>query len=327
MKPNVHLKKILAVDVSNDLPYAKAEICLFNIARLVRRAKERDVRMCGVRKMCGLLHSKDRMVKLLALRHLERICEHVDEIDAHVLHMFYSTDRMINDIVVRYVGVFSRFFKDNDAVFYHVCKSESKYRKMAMQALIEQSCRYRRYEEGLNGDNERMEMIDEVFRNAPEEYFGKCSLRELVMLAVRYPCLVKYFKFSREFLLNELKNRDKYTRSALRKMKDVFGAEDCVSTEWDKFWKIVRLMRDGDFGSAIRMLSEMSKLGISRKFKAMFLMYVRRMMNVMGMHDDKEVVICDEFEMQVYGMKCNGVYRMMNRVFKKGMRRMNATNE
>jgi len=324
MKPNVHLKKILAVDVSVELSYAKAEICLFNIARVVRRARERDVRMCGVRKMYGLLHSKDRMVKLLALKHLERICKHVDEIDTHVLHMFYSTDSVINDIVVRYVGVFSRFFKDNDAVFYHVYKSTSKYRSMAMRALIVQSCRYGRYREGLEEASGQLGVIDGVFRNAPEEYFGRCSLRELVMLAVRYPCLVKYLKFSNEFLLDELRNRDRYARGALCRMKEVLGVKEHAGTEWSKFWRSVRLMRNGDFRSAVEVLSEMSRLCISAKFKTMFLVYVRRMLDAMGRQDDREIVICDEFEAQVYGMKCNAVYRMMNKMFEKGMQRMNA---
>ncbi|CAD25241.1 hypothetical protein [Encephalitozoon cuniculi GB-M1] len=321
MRPNTHLKKLLKIDVSPDSSYPDIEIALSNLRRIIKSASQKEVIRGGVRKMILLFHSKNRTAKSLALKYLSKVNRHVDEIDTNILYMFYSTDPRINDLAVRYVHVFSRFFKDNDIVFYHVYRSDSKYRKDAMRALISQSPKYRVYEKecGTEGD---LDLFGNVRRSTPEEYFGRLALPKLVVLASTYPCLVKYFKFTKKFLMEEVHKDSRYPPGVLRRLRALLGAEKGRDTMWDEFLKCLGWMKHGRFGQCVPVLKNLSSLEISREYKTIFNVFVRKMLPYLSSKPEGEkkpqMFISSSFEIELSGLSRNGVYRVLLRLFKHG---------
>ncbi|WEL38396.1 hypothetical protein PFJ87_04g00690 [Encephalitozoon hellem] len=326
MKPSTYLKKLLKVDVSPDSPYSEIEIGLSNLKKIVRSTSQKEVIRGGVRKMFLLFHSKNWIAKSLALRYLAKISKHVDEADTNILHMFYSTDPRINDLAVKYVDIFSRFFKDNDIIFYHVHRSKSKYRKGAIQALISQSPRYRAYEKDCEAGND-LDLFENIRRNVPEEYFGRLALPKLVELSSMYPCLIKYFKFTRKFLMEEVRKTGRYPPHVLRRLETLLEIETGGETMWDEFLRCLRCMRHGRFERSIKMLERLLNLEISKEYKIIFYIFRRKMAECLGSINEMnkknpQILISSRFEAEISGVSRNGVYRILLKFFKDGRKCM-----
>lgn len=326
MRPSRHLKKLLKIDISPDSSYSEIEIGLSNLKRIVKSTSQKEVIRGGVRKMALLFHSKSWIAKSLALRYFSKINKYVDEVDTNILHMFYSTDPRINDLAVKYVDIFSRFFKDNDIVFYHVYRSRSKYRKGAMKALISQSPRYRPFEKDCEAEDD-LDLFENVRRNAPEEYFGRLSLPKLVRLSSAYPCLIKYFKFTEKFLMEEVRKVDRYPPNILRRLEMILRIGRKGETMWDEFLRCSRWMGRGKFDRSVRVLKRLQNLEISKEYKIIFGIFVRKMMSCLSSGNETDVkslcpVISGRFEAELSGISQNRVYRVLRRLFRNGMKWM-----
>lgn len=323
MKPNTHLKKLLKIDISPDSSYSDIEVGLSNLKRIIKSTSQKEVIRGGIRKMGQLFHAKNRIAKSLALKYLEKVSKHVEEVDTNILHMFYSTDPRISDLAVRYVCVFSRFFKNNDIVFYYVYRTKSKYRRDALQALILQSPRYRAYEKDFGvGD---LDLFENVRRNAPEEYFGRLALPKLVELSSMYPCLVRYFKFTRKFLGEELEKRDRYSQGVLHRLGKILGVEERRETMWDEFLVCLAWMKHGRFDKSIRVLERLCSLEISKEYKIIFEVFIRKMSRRLDSRDGTarkraQITISSSFEIELCGLSQNSVYKMLFRLFKDGVK-------
>ncbi|AFN82817.1 hypothetical protein EROM_040490 [Encephalitozoon romaleae SJ-2008] len=327
MKPSRCLKKLLKIDISPDSSYSEIEIGLYNLKRIVKSTSQKEVVRGGVRKMALLFHSKNWIARSLALKYFSKINKYVDEVDTNILHMFYSTDPRINDLAVKYVDIFSRFFKDNDTVFYHVYRSRSKYRRGAMKSLISQSPRYRPYEKDCEGEDDDLDLFKNIRRNTAEEYFGRLALPKLVRLSSTYPCLIKYFKFTEKFLMEEVRKADRYPPDMLRRLEMILGIEKEGRTMWDEFMKCSRWMEHGKFDRSVRVLKRLQNLDISKEYKIIFGIFARKMMFCLGLGNEMSVeslrpVISGHFEAELSGISQNGVYRVLRRLFKNGMKRM-----
>lgn len=323
MKPSADLKRLLRVDVSPDSPYSELEVGLATLERIVKSTSQREVVVGGVRKMFGLFHSKSRVAKLVVLRYLSRVRRYVDRVDTNILHMFYSTDARVNDLAVRYVRTFSRFFRDNDVVFYHVYMTKSRYRKGAMRALIRRSPRYRVYEGECVAGND-MDVVQNVRGCMPEEYFGRLPLPKLVELASVYPCLVRYFKFTGKFLAEEAGKAGRYSSDTRRRLCRILGIEQEPRTMWDAFVWVFGCLRRGRFEKASGVFCRLSGLGISSEYKVVFDIFARLMSECVNGDGDEgaaEARISHSFEAELSGVSRNMVYKVLVQAFRRGMRR------
>ena len=72
---------------------------------------------------------------------------------------------------------------------------------------------------------ENLDLFGNVNTSVPDEYFGRLKLPELVELASTYPCLVKYFKFTNEFLVGEANKTERYHPNKLARLRGMLGKD------------------------------------------------------------------------------------------------------
>lgn len=322
MRPNVYLKRLLKVSISPDSSYSDIEIGLSTLTRIVRSTSRKEVVRGATKKMLGLFYSRDIATKTLALRHLSKVSRHVEEVDTNIVHMFYSTDERITDLGVRFVDVFSRFFCNNDVVFYYVYRSRSKYREKAMRALMRCSPRYLSYG-GEMGVWDDLELFENIRTCVAEEYFGRLELSKLVELASMYPCLVKYFKFTDDFLREEMGKTERYGPVVINRLGRILGECGGEGTRWDDFLLCLKYMRRGKFERSLAILRDLQGLGIDSKYRAIFRVVVRKVSVFLGTdvggNDGAKFVISTSFEAKLHGLGRNRVYRTLCKAFKEGI--------
>lgn len=313
MKPNAHLKRLLAADVSPEQPYSELEIGMSSLKKLVKTAPQREIVRGAVRKMLAAFYSRNRLLKELSLRYLSKVRRHVEEIDTDITHMFYSTDERINNLGVRFVGLFPRFFCNNDVVFYHVYRSRSRYRRKALQALAEVSPRYMEFAGNAHGD---LDLFENLKTEAPDEYFGRLALPRLVELASLYPCLVKYFKLTDQFLADEAKKTDRYCPRTLRRLRRMLDIDDGC-TMWNQFLVCMKSLRRGKLRRALAILKRLSALDISSRHRIIFSVVGRRISRRLGANmddgDRTKYALSTSLEIKMHGLARNGVYRALLR--------------
>lgn len=330
MKPNSHLRRLLKVNISSDSSYSEIEIGLSNLKRIVRSTSRKDVARGAIKKMLSLFYFSGKTAKGLALSYLSRVSKYVEEVDTNILHMFYSTDEKINSMGVRFVWIFSRFFRNNDVIFYHIYRSKSRHREKAMRSLISCSERYHTYgREMLVSDD--LDLFGNLETNTPEEYFGRLSLPKLVELASVYPCLIKYFKFTSKFLVGEACKADRYDAAVLDRLERILSISRKEDTKWNTFLCCLKRLKHGNLDKALAILKDLCKLEISRKYKIIFSVFIRQLSEHLGMKDMDNYMIHDingkvsrfsvsaSFEAKLCGLAQNKVYKVLKKLLKVGL--------
>jgi hypothetical protein len=330
MRPSIHLRRLLRIDISPETPYARMELSLQRLVAIIKSTGQAEVRKGAIRKILGLFQSKGKQGKMLSLKYLSRVRRYVKEADTSILPLFYSNDEELNALGLRYVAMLPEAFAGNDVVFYHVYRCKNRYRRRAMAALLSCSSKYRSF----GGDTKiwrDLDLVNNLRTSSADEYFGGLELSRLVELAALYPCLGTYFKFTSAFLSTEVR-RGGYSTAVVHAIRRLVGESEAKPFYWRRFVLGLKCVSRCRYARAGAIFQELSGLDISTKYKIIFGHFGEKMGELMdgsveqkeaasSMHHPPGLSPSPAFNVRLYGLREEKLYKLLRSLVSRSKRR------